>query len=101
MSDSSYGSPRHNGFIPLTLLAVSFTILLGWQIFLSLQARANARAQFEQRKQLVDQSTKVQGGLEVLVNDLLTLAETDRDAKAIVDKYQIRRNPPASAPAAK
>lgn len=88
-------------FLPLTLLASALLLVLSWQVFLSLQVRSNARAQFEQRKQLVEQSTKVQGGLENLVNDLLKLAETDKDAKAVVDKYGIRRNPPAGAPAAK
>lgn len=94
MNDSS---PR-GAFLPLALLSASLLIILSWQIFLSLQTRTNARAQFEQRKQLVEQSTKLQGGLETLVNDLLTLAETDKDAKAVVDKYQIRRNTPPAAP---
>jgi hypothetical protein len=94
MNDSS---PR-SAFLPLTLVSASLLIILSWQIYLSLQTRSNARAQFEQRKQLVEQSTKVQGGLENLLNDLLTLAETDKDAKAVVDKYQIRRNAPPSAP---
>jgi len=94
-------SQSRSAFLPLTLLGASLLLVMAWQIFLSLQTRANARAQFEQRKQLVEQSTKVQGGLESLVNDLLALAETDKEAKTVVDKYQIRRNAPPTAPDAK
>lgn len=96
MNDSS----SRSAFLPLTLLAFSLLITMAWQIFLSLQTRSNARAQFEQRKQLVEQSTKIQSSLQNLVNDLLKLAETDKDAQSVVNKYQIRRKEPLSAPAA-
>lgn len=98
---SSSSENNCSAFIPLCLLSLALLLVLSWQVFLSLQIRSNARAQFEQRKQLVEQSTRVQGSLESIVNDLLKLAETDRDAKTVVDKYGIRRNTPAGEPAAK
>jgi cell division protein FtsB len=91
--------PRLSGFWPLSIVCLSLFIVLAWQMVMSLQARSNLRAQFEQRKQLVEQSTRAQGSLEAFVNDLLTLAETDKDAKALVEKYQIRRNAPAGGAA--
>ncbi|MDX6765497.1 MAG: hypothetical protein SFU85_01770 [Candidatus Methylacidiphilales bacterium] len=83
-----------DAFLPLTLLSLALCLILGWQIFNAIQTRSAMTNQFQQRKQLVDQSAKVQSGLEAMINDLLTLADNDKDAKAIVDKYQIRRNAP-------
>lgn len=83
-----------DAFLPVTLVSLSMIIILGWQIFNNLQTRSSWQAQYEQRKQLVDQSAKVQGGLEAMINDLLSLSETDKDAKAVIDKYQIKRNAP-------
>lgn len=83
-----------DAFLPVTLVALSLIIILGWQIFNDLQTRSSWQAQYEQRKQLVDQSAKVQSGLEAMINDLLSLAETDNAAKAIIDKYQIKRTAP-------
>lgn len=97
MSEGYDSQPRLSGFWPLSILCLSLFLVLAWQTFMSLQARSNLRAQFEQRKQMVEQSTRAQANLETFVNDLLTLSETDKDAKAIVDKYQIRRNAPAPA----
>lgn len=93
MSDYN-DEPQFDSFLPVTLVSLSLCILLGWQIFNALQTRKSWQAQYDQRKELVNQSAKVQGGLETMVNDLLTLAETDKDAKAIVEKYQIRRSTP-------
>jgi hypothetical protein len=95
MSDYN-DEPEFDSFLPITLIALSLCIVLGWQIFNALQTRKSWQAQYEQRKTLVEQSAKVQGGLEAMVNDLLALAEVDKEAKAVVDKYQIRRNEPAA-----
>lgn len=75
-------------------LSVALVLLLGWQMILAWQTRSNLRQQFEQRQQLVAQSQLVQQNVQSLVNDLLNLAETDADAKQIVEKYNIRRNQP-------
>ncbi len=90
MNDSQSSS----SFLPVLLLNVALLILLTWQVVLSVQTRSNTKSMVEQRQQLVTQSTALQGNLERLVNDLLELAETDSDARAVVEKYQIRRNNP-------
>ena len=55
----------------------------------------------EQQVKMVDQSRRVQAGLQKFARDLIEVAKTDEDAKAIVTKYGISvTNPaPAAAPA--
>ncbi|MEM1158827.1 MAG: hypothetical protein AAF649_12160 [Verrucomicrobiota bacterium] len=83
-------------FIPILMLSVAMLLLLIWQCVVAWQTRGNLRTQFEQRKPLVAEAQRVQSNVQKLVNDLLILSETDADAKKVVDKYQIRRNPPAA-----
>ena len=97
MSDQSSSS---NAFWPVTLLAVSLIAILIWQLVLGVQAKQNLQAQaaLPQRKATIEQAKKVQTDLEKLVTDLLDAAQSDKDAQAIVEKYQIKRNENAVAP---
>ena len=88
-------SPQTSPFIPLTLIGAAVIILMVWQLLLAWNTRSNLRTQFEQRKILVQQSEVVQGNVQSLISDLLNLAETDPQAKAIVTKYKIQRSAPA------
>jgi hypothetical protein len=49
----------------------------------------------EKRKDLVEQSQKVQGQYIALFNDVLELSKTDEDAAKVVEKWKIQRNLPA------
>lgn len=100
MNDSS--RPRHTGFIPLLLIALSFIIILGWELYVGSQARTNGLRLREQQSKLVDQSKQIQTGLEKIARDLINVSTNDEDAKALVAKYRINiNNPaPAAAPAA-
>ncbi len=91
-----------NGFMPLSLLAVSFIIILTWELIVAGRARSSARQLREQQGKMVEQSQKVQTGLEKLARDLIEVAGNDDNARAIVTKYQINvTNPaPGSSPAA-
>lgn len=44
-----------------------------------------------QRETLVEQSQQVQTRYTDMLNDLLTLADADSDAQAVVEKYRIQR----------
>lgn len=104
----------------LPILAVAFVLFLlsqvvalrqnaaslAWQsLNLNLQTeslqgvRDNAAMLVQQRQALVDQSQRVTSSYNELLNDLLKLAETDRDALAAVEKFHIKRagspQPPA------
>lgn len=85
-------TPRYGGFWPLNLLSFSLLLVLSWQLFMNVQTSAALRNAREQRKNVVQQSQQLQGSLEKLVLDLLELAKTDSEAKAIVDKYKIQQN---------
>jgi cell envelope opacity-associated protein A len=45
----------------------------------------------KQRESLVQQSQQVQARYTELLSDLINLADTDPDARAVVDKYKIQR----------
>ena len=52
----------------------------------------------KQREALVQQAQQVQTRYTEMLNDLLKLADTDKDAQAVVEKYRIQRQetPPAN-----
>ena len=55
----------------------------------------------KQREASVQQAQQVQTRYTEMLNDLLKLADTDNDAKAVVEKYRIQRQDapqPAAAP---
>ena len=94
-SAPSAGAPRRNAFIPLTLIAASLIVLVGWDLSVAAQAHANALQLREQQGKMVEQSKKVQTDLEKLARDLIEVGESDSDAKAIVTKYNISVTAPA------
>lgn len=95
MTDSKTSSC--NTFLILTMLAISLILLLSWQLVLGVQTKQNLNAQKLQPQRIlaVEEAKKVQANLEKIVVDLMKLAETDSDAKTIVEKNQIRRTAPA------
>ncbi|GEM_PF-3157564 len=115
MNNESQPTVGADAFLPLVLLALSFGIILVWQLSNVSQQRTaiqQNREQLEaafnqstpQHEQLIAQSRAVQGKLETLVTDLLSLAHSgDKDAQEIVDKYKIQQQgapAPSATPAA-
>jgi hypothetical protein len=109
-----------NAHLLIALLALAFSIFLFAQISANGQASRSmnwrhdtmdrqlvslveSEKRFEelikQRESLVQQAQQVQTSYTEMLNDLLKLAETDKDAKAVVEKYRIQRQdtaPPAA-----
>jgi hypothetical protein len=98
--------------LPLALLAIAFAIFLFSQISSLGQNGRSMRWQAEnldrqigslveseknlgnlikQREALVQQSQQVQARYTEMLTDLINLADTDADARAVVDKYKIQR----------
>ena len=98
--------------LPLALLAIAFAIFLFSQISSLGQNGRSLRWQAEnldrqigslveseknlgnlikQREALVQQSQQVQARYTEMLTDLIKLAETDPDARAVVEKYKIQR----------
>ena len=98
--------------LPLALLAIAFAIFLFSQISSLGQNGRSMRWQAEnldrqigslveseknlgnlikQREALVQQSQQVQARYTEMLTDLINLADTDADARAVVEKYKIQR----------
>jgi hypothetical protein len=86
-------------FWPLVFLSVGLGIVLLWTLIASSRSCYAALRARDQQGMAVAQAVDAEGKFKALVEDLLVLAGSDAEAKAVVDKYQIRVNtPPAPAP---
>jgi len=92
--------------IPFALITAAIAVLMVAQtvnVFKGHSGLRDTQVQYAkaytQREALVKQSQDLQQKLQNLVLDLLILAKTDDDAKAIVQKYNIQQNAPEGAPA--
>lgn len=90
--------------IPFALLTLAIAVVMiaqTWNAFKVRTALRDNKAQaielVHKREGLVNQSRDIQKKLEKLVLDLLVLAKTDDDAKAIVQKYNIQQGNPTGA----
>ena len=103
-------SSNDKSFIPILLVTLSVIIAFGWQVQRISTDRDNLQGNKQKLEDFVqntipkldDQVAKakqIQAGLEKLVLDLLEAAKTDADAKAIVTKYNIKQEAPASGAA--
>lgn len=102
-------APGFSLHLPFALLSAALAVVLVNQTANTFKQRTSLRegkAQlvdaFKTRDPLVKQSADLQKKLQDLVLDLLLLAKTDEDAKAIATKYNIQQNAPggdAAAPA--
>ena len=96
-----------NGFsiqLPFALLTAAIAVVMVAQTVNVFKARTSLRDgktqltdAYQKRQSLVKQSADVQQKLQALVLDLLLLAKTDDDAKAIIQKYNIQQNAPAGS----
>jgi len=111
-----------NSNLPLALIAITLAVLLGSQIgsasqstkFMKWQSDTlekqitnlqsldkQADKAIEDRKGMVKQSGEIQNQLQTLLTEMLDLAKTDKEADAIIKKWNVQRTAPdAAAPAA-
>jgi hypothetical protein len=94
------GGFQPDAFIPLVILAISFIVLLGWQVSAASTQRTMLENALTRSQAAVTQAQQVQGTVSKLASDLLEAAQTDDTAKAIVNKYNIKQNAPADQAAA-
>ena len=112
-----------NFMLPLALIACTLAVLLGSQVGSSKQSTRIMKWQSEtlqkqienmqtadkqiaeaikNRESVVKQSGEIQNQLQTLLNELLDLAKTDKDAEAIIKKFGVQRSaPPAEGADAK
>ena len=90
-----------SAFIPLVLLALSFNVLLVWQVINYHTQRGQLETALKNQAAAVTQSQQAQTGVTKLMTDLAKTAQTDDTAKSIVNAYAKYFRPNASpAPAA-
>jgi hypothetical protein len=87
-------APTFHGFWPMLLLGLSLLLVFSWEIRVGIATRRGGQQLQEQQVKLVEQSTKVQAGLEKLVRGLVDLAKTDDAAEKLVTKFGIKVNNP-------
>ena len=108
-------------YLPLALIAAAFSIFLysqisnlgqnassmrwqgenlGRQILAINESMRNLDGLIKQREALVEQSTQLQARYTSLLTEILDLAQTDNDAKGIVEKYKISRQQNSDSQAA-
>ena len=80
-------------FWPLCLMAVSLAMFLGWQVFMAVRQYIALQRVADQQTLLTGQAAQAETKLQAMTMDLLELAKTDAEAKAIVAKYKIKFNP--------
>ena len=89
---------RFSVFWPVLLLGVSLLMVLAWEIWIGADTRRSAQQLQDQQVRVVDQSKQVQQNLEKLVRGLVDLAQTDEEARKLVNKFGIKvTSPPAPA----
>ena len=86
-------------FWPVVLVTVSLISILTWQVTVANEVKDHVTQLRDQQVKLVEQSKRMQAGLQKFARDLVDLSKSDPDAKAIVDKYGISINAPAGAAA--
>jgi hypothetical protein len=102
VSDKKNDTPSAQGvFLPIAILMIAVLLILGWELYLTKTQGAIWQKQITQREQLVNQARAVQSDLQKIAFDLMTLSLTDPDARAIVEKYQIKQEPNKASPAPK
>ena len=87
-------APTFHGFWPVLLLGLSLLLVFSWEIRVGIATRRGAQQLQEQQVKLVEQSSKVQAGLEKLVRGLVDLGKTDEAAEKLVTKFGIKVNNP-------
>jgi hypothetical protein len=78
-------------FLAYLILSAAFIILVAWQVIASFGAHSQLQTALNERAGVVDKAQLAQKNLESFVVDLIKLSESNEGAKAIVDKYQIRK----------
>ena len=96
-SDSTSSRSGPTAFWPYVLVTVSLCAILTWQVTVATEVRDHVTQLRDQQVKLVDQSKRMQVGLQKFARDLIELSKTDADAKAIVDKYGISINASGTA----
>lgn len=92
MSNQQPVARTYSAFLPLSLIASAVIILFAWNLIIALnQNSTGVRIGAQQELQLA-QARQAEVKLQAMMGDLIELAKSDRDAKAITKHYKISIN---------
>lgn len=91
---SSDFSIEKDAFLPVLLLGLSVLLFFVFQISQLAAQRGAIETTIGRQDQVVKQSRQIQDMLKGVALDLLNVAKSDDNAKAIVAKYNIQQQPP-------
>jgi hypothetical protein len=93
---SNTGRPV-NLFGPFVLATLGLMFILGWNAVLASRQHAAAAQARARQTDLLQQAANTERNLQALLMDLVVLARTDPQARAIVEKFKIQYNEPGRA----
>jgi hypothetical protein len=97
MNPSEQESPQPRGFVPLLLIALAvITVEVGDIISLRIE-KHSLLTQVEQLESASQISHKADARMASLMASLVGLAETDSDARTVVDRHGVRQPPAGGA----
>ena len=79
-----------SAFLPLTLLSISFILVMFWQVRATSKQCDAMTQTIQQNQGPVMESQQFQAGISKLVTDLYEVAKDDNDAKLILYSYDVR-----------
>ena len=94
MTSYKAGTNNAHSSWPIFLVGLSVVIFLSWQLWIGIREYQNGIQLFKQQEALALQAGVAERELRSLMMELLTLAESDADARRIVNKYNIQFTPP-------
>jgi len=97
MNPSEQESVQPSGFVPLLLIALAvITVEVGDIVSLRIE-KHSLLTQIEQLESASQISHKADARMASLLSSLVSLAETDSDARAVVDRHGVRQPPAEGA----
>jgi heme exporter protein D len=87
-------APLRSSYWAIALVELALLIFLAWQLSSVWKQKSLLADQKQQRQRMADEARNNQVALQNLAGGLLDLARTDPEARALVEKYQIRAGEP-------
>jgi hypothetical protein len=88
MNDQT-NSPGFSTFLPVAMLAISILIYVGWNLSAVVNVRSEGQRLEKQLKQQRLQAESAEINLQLIVGDLVALAQTNATAGALIEQLGI------------
>lgn len=86
-----------SSFWPVFMMGVGLGLFLGWQVVLGARQHIALVRLEDQQAVLAGQAAQTETQLQSMMLELIVLAKKEPAAKAVIEKYNIKYNPPATS----